>query len=199
MVQIVVRLESLPNAARVQGSANCSGANRHSLLHRQRLAKVRDLVTPATQGTNRASMADPFSSTLPGVACDPARGIHFSIENLREIPGLSEAERQHRRRAMKALFGFLTYERIASEFRASVAPFYYLMDHSEAMDIGDFVAKLLNEWPARSTSPPTWEPKHKLSPLDVFSLPFRHLVLNETLEVLSLHYGIACAPVTRVC
>ena len=135
-------------------------------------------------------MDEPHVSRLPGVCFTKERGIHFSIENLSDDEGQSSEEIKLRNRTVKDFFGFPSYHRMLIEFRASVGPYYSHLSHSEHMDVVTFVAKLTEHWPKPDKEPPSWDSRHKLSPLDIFSLPFRHLVLSETLEVMGKHYGI---------
>jgi len=127
-----------------------------------------------------------------GVAVDAQGAPRFSLNNLRVHAGMPEGERQKRQAAVHALYGWESVERIEAEFRYSVAPYYDWIDHHAYMKPREVIARLL------SGEPPSIDPdklqeftaRHRLSPIDTFGLPFRHITANETTEQLALHVGL---------
>jgi len=90
---------------------------------------------------------------------------------------------------VKAYFGWDSVSRMEIEYQSSVARWFHLFSHHQPMDVGSLLEQLRSNQPAFVDASHTFE-RGALSPLDVFSLPFRHLCRSETMEELSLDYGI---------
>lgn len=167
------------------------------LVLRQQLGE-RDLFTLFRKRTslqelvNSSHHLDTNLTVMLGVALDASGAPRFSLNNLRIHDGMPEGECKKRLAAVHALYGWESVERIEAEFRFSVAPYYDFIDHHEYVKPKEVLTKLLGG--ALPSIDPSelhqFTANHLLSPIDVFSLPFRHITANETMEQLALHLGI---------
>lgn len=124
-----------------------------------------------------------------GVAVDERGVPRFSVCNLRHDPAQAAAVNRSRAEMVHAFYGWESYERMELEYKLSVAPFMHLLNHHERINPRQLIETLL------ANPTPPLEPTHAhresfLSPIDVFSLPFRHLTTHETIEQLSFNIGL---------
>lgn len=117
------------------------------------------------------------------------RRAAFKIEQFRESDSVSKEENAFRARGVKAYFGWNSVARMESEFEASLARWFYLFPHHQPVDVDALLEHLRTNQPKFVDASVAFE-RSSLSPLDIFSLPFRHLARVETMEELSVDYGI---------
>lgn len=141
---------------------------------------------------NSSHYLDTNVTAMLGVALDASGAPRFSLNNLRVHDGMPEGERKKRLAAVHALYGWESVERIEAEFSYSVAPYYDLIDHHAYLKPSEVLTKLLcGALPSINPNElHQFTANHLLSPIDVFSLAFRHITANETMEQLALHLGI---------
>lgn len=112
----------------------------------------------------------------------------FCIDQLRIVPHLSNAEIRHREAAVKEYFGWTSVRLLEEEFEASVKPYYGYISHHSRQPPAEVIDFLLN-----NGKPPTMSSRDaEITPLDVFTLPFRHLHCSERIAKLALDYGMTC-------
>lgn len=117
------------------------------------------------------------------------RRAAFAIEQFREGDTLSKQENEFRARAVKAYFGWDSVARIEMEYQASVARWFYLFPYHQSVNVDMLIECLRADQPTFTDERHAFE-RSSLSPLDIFSLPFRQLARAETMEELSVDYGI---------
>lgn len=113
----------------------------------------------------------------------------FTIELFRTSDQLPKEENAFRARGVKAYFGWDSVARMEIEYQSSVARWFHLFSHHQPLDVDSLLEQLRANQPTFVDAPHAFE-RGALSPLDIFSLPFRHLSRSETMEELSLDYGI---------
>jgi hypothetical protein len=126
---------------------------------------------------------------MPGLFPPPTVPTRFSIRGL-EILNQQDPRAEACNRAMRQIYNWDSYERLYREYLVSVAPYYPLLSHGVKMDLLA-VARHAQENP----HPPSKSDVHGhgnliVDPLDVFSLPFRYMHRNETMEYLAEQYGV---------
>lgn len=75
------------------------------------------------------------------------------------------------------------------EFSVSVGPYYGYIDHHRRQSASEVIRLLSDGNLVRKPS----GGHSRITPLDLFSLPFRHLRLSEPLITLAFEYGVRCA------
>lgn len=75
------------------------------------------------------------------------------------------------------------------EFQASVARWFYLFPYHQSVDVDMLLEHFRTDKPTYTDDHRAFE-RSSLSPLDIFSLPFRRLSRAETMEEFSVDYGI---------
>lgn len=122
----------------------------------------------------------------------------FRIEQLRPHRLFGERETAMRQAALHAYFGWESFSDMEAEFKATVGPYYHLVDHHNRNNAKELIEMFLNGTATQMPHGASFRVT-LLSPLDVFSLPFRHLHLSEPLAVMSADYGVRYeAPLTLI-
>lgn len=128
------------------------------------------------------------AAELDDVEVTPRRAA-FRIDQFRESSLLSREENAFRARGVKAYFGWDSVVRMETEFQLSIARWFYLFPFHQPVDIDALLERLRTNQPTFVDESAAFQ-RSAIPPLDIFSLPFRHLTKAETMEELSLDYGI---------
>lgn len=117
----------------------------------------------------------------------------FCIDQLRIFPGSSVPEQHRRREAVRELFGWESVEELEGEYRTSVEPYYHLISHHHRQDPAEVIQLFLDKRNVAGI-PQRVPPPSRLTPLDVFSLPFRLIRTGQRFGTLAVDYNLRCAP-----
>jgi len=121
-----------------------------------------------------------------------ARGA-FSIAQLITSPLLSNEENRRRTLVVREYFAWDSVSALEKDFAATVGPYYKYISHHARQAASDVILFLSGDSTARKTMH-IHSDAPSLTPLDVFSLPFRHLKLSEPIAVLGFEYGLTYVP-----
>lgn len=121
---------------------------------------------------------------------DPVpRRAAFTIEQFRTCNKLPPADNAFRTKGVKTYFGWDSVARMEMEYEASMARWFHLFSFHQPVDIDVLLGHFRANQPSCIDAARSFQ-RGSLSPLDIFALPFRHLTRAETMEELSVDYGI---------
>lgn len=113
----------------------------------------------------------------------------FSIMQFRPDESDSAAEQRRKETGVRSYFGFPSYIYLQREFENSFEPWASLFSYHERMTPAELLTAV-EEARSGSKRARIAVREHSISSFDVFCLPFRCITRCETVEELSVDYGV---------
>lgn len=113
----------------------------------------------------------------------------FSIVQFRPDGSDSAAEERRKEIGVRSYFGFPSYADLQREFENSFEPWASLFSYHERMTPAELLTTV-EEARSGSKRARVVVREHSISSFDVFCLPFRCVTRCETIEELSVDYGV---------
>lgn len=113
----------------------------------------------------------------------------FSIVQFRHDESDSAAEERRKELGVHSYFGYPSYTHLQREFENSFEPWASLFSYHERMTPAELLSAF-EEARSGSKKARIAVREHSISSFDVFCLPFRCITRCETIEELSVDYGV---------